>query len=173
MDRARHARDSGSGAYSRDPERFRQFLYFNLPLPIQKRQRTPQTRQRRMIVVLLESSVTPRVQSFGDVYGLIVSQRLSADEPCALRDIDNHQQWLETASAVMQPEASSARARQMSVDWFAEGLIQARCVCGSSLYFSMRKSSTGQEPPEKKNASSCARLDSRGRLPHTVRGLLH
>ncbi len=74
-----------------------------------------------MIVVLLESSVTPRVQSFGDVYGLIVSKRLGADEPCTLRDIDNHQYGWKQPTAVVQPELSPEQVREMSVDWFAKG----------------------------------------------------
>src|SRR5689334_15085711 len=45
-----------------------------------------------MIVVLLEASVTPGIQSFRNVHGLIVSQRLSADEPGALHHVEECQQ---------------------------------------------------------------------------------
>ena len=57
-----------------------------------------------MIVVLLESSVTPGVEPFGDVYGLIVGERLGADEPCALRHIDRCTAAPEDSQRVVQPE---------------------------------------------------------------------
>src|SRR5260370_21409430 len=45
-----------------------------------------------MIVVLFESSVAPGVESFRDMYGFVVGERLSTNEPGALRHVENRQQ---------------------------------------------------------------------------------
>jgi hypothetical protein len=69
-------------------KRIRQLLNVHLPPSVEQRERTPQARQGRVIVVLFESLVAPGVESFCDMYRFVVGERLGADEPGALRQVE-------------------------------------------------------------------------------------
>src|SRR5437763_13034446 len=94
-----------------------------------------------MIVVLFESSITPGFEALGNVYGLIIGKGLRTDEPGALHNVDQRQQSRKKPSRSHCWDGLSRESRQCGLGGYRRS-HSGPLLRGSSLYFSVRESST-------------------------------